>query len=58
MGLYKKKVLMWEGLSPEDIESVSVLKDSYVEEKFGEKGKDGVVVIETKLKWSGESSGG
>ena len=42
----------WEGeingISPETIESITVLKDQSAVEKYGEKGKNGVVIITTK----------
>lgn len=36
------------GLEPEDIESINVLKDKTATEKYGEKGKNGVIEITTK----------
>lgn len=36
-------------ISPEDIESVSVLKDKYATDKYGEAGKNGVIEIRLKL---------
>lgn len=35
-------------ISPQDIQSISILKDSKATDKYGEKGKNGVVVIITK----------
>ena len=35
-------------LKPDAIESISVLKDKSAIEKYGEKGKDGVIIIKTK----------
>lgn len=35
-------------LKPDEIESISVLKDEYATEVYGEEGHDGVVVIKTK----------
>lgn len=35
-------------IKPEDIETVEVLKDQKATEKYGEKGKNGVVIITTK----------
>lgn len=35
-------------VKPEDIEKIDVLKDSKAVEKYGEKGKNGVVIITTK----------
>ena len=35
-------------INPHDIESVDVLKDHYAVERYGEKGKNGVIVITTK----------
>jgi len=37
-------------LDPKDIESISVLKDNSATEAYGEKGKDGVIVITLKKK--------
>ena len=37
-----------EALNPADIESVEVLKDAASTSLFGEKGKDGVIIIKTK----------
>ena len=42
---YKGKL---EGISPESIESISVLKDAVAIAKYGEKGKNGVIEIKTK----------
>ncbi|MCJ7448942.1 MAG: TonB family protein [Bacteroidales bacterium] len=39
-----------EGIDPSIIASISVLKDSRATEKYGEKGKDGVIEITTKKK--------
>jgi TonB-dependent SusC/RagA subfamily outer membrane receptor len=35
-------------IHPDDIKSVTVLKDRSITEKYGEKGKNGVILIETK----------
>ena len=35
-------------IDPETIESVNVLKDTEQTEKYGEKGKEGVIIITTK----------
>lgn len=35
-------------LDPNDIESVNILKDRSAEEKYGEKGRNGVIIINTK----------
>ena len=43
----KKKMT---ALNPDDIESISVLKDEAAEKKYGAKGKNGVVEITTKKK--------
>jgi hypothetical protein len=40
-----------EKLDPETFESVVVLKDPKVIEKYGDKGKNGVIVAKTKSKW-------
>jgi len=37
-------------LKPDSIESVTVLKDKSAIEKYGDKGKDGVIIIKTKKK--------
>lgn len=38
------------GLKPEDVETITVLKDKGATEKYGEKGKNGVIEIELKKK--------
>lgn len=38
----------FKDLSPADIYSISVLKDKKATEKYGDKGKNGVIIIETK----------
>jgi TonB-dependent SusC/RagA subfamily outer membrane receptor len=35
-------------LNPKKIESVTVLKDKSATEKYGDKGKNGVIVVKTK----------
>jgi len=42
-----KKVKSVKNLNPNDIKSISVLKDGAAEKKYGEKGKNGVVEITT-----------
>jgi TonB-dependent SusC/RagA subfamily outer membrane receptor len=37
-----------KGISPESIESITVLKDQPAIEMYGEKGKNGVIIITTK----------
>ena len=37
-------------LDPQQIESITVLKDASATAKFGEKGKNGVILISTKKK--------
>ncbi|APY10165.1 hypothetical protein BWZ22_02460 [Seonamhaeicola sp. S2-3] len=37
-----------KGLNPEDIESINVLKDESAIKKYGDKGKNGVIIITTK----------
>ncbi len=37
-----------ESISPEEIESINVLKGENAIKKYGEKGKDGVIIINTK----------
>tara|TARA_Y100000815_G_scaffold275128_1_gene311699 strand:+ start:3662 stop:5779 length:2118 start_codon:yes stop_codon:yes gene_type:complete len=39
-----------DGIDPEDIESVSVLKNESATSLYGDKGKNGVIVIATKVK--------
>jgi TonB family protein len=39
---------VWSMINPREIESITVLKDQNAIAKYGEKGKDGVIVIETK----------
>jgi TonB-dependent SusC/RagA subfamily outer membrane receptor len=43
-----KEVSSLEGLNPDNIESISVFKDKTAVETYGEKGKNGVIVIKTK----------
>jgi TonB-dependent SusC/RagA subfamily outer membrane receptor len=43
-------------VKPEDIEKIEVLKDSKAVEKYGEKGKDGVVIITTTKKYKAKKS--
>ncbi len=43
-----KEVKNFKNVSPEDIKSISVLKDGAAEKQYGEKGKNGVVEIYTK----------
>jgi bla regulator protein blaR1 len=43
-----KEVKSIKNVSPEDIKSISILKDGTAEKKYGEKGKHGVVEIYTK----------
>ena len=37
-------------IDPNDIESIEVLKDAKATAKYGEKGKNGVILIQTKRK--------
>lgn len=39
-----------DAISPNDIEAISVLKDKSAIEAYGEKGKDGVIIITSKVK--------
>ena len=43
-----KEVPGIEGINPADIESISVLKDASAMSRYGEKGKNGVIIIATK----------
>ncbi len=43
-----KEVASIEHLDPESIESISVLKDKQAENLYGEKGKNGVILVTTK----------
>jgi TonB-dependent SusC/RagA subfamily outer membrane receptor len=43
-----KEVSSIENIKPEDIESISVLKDNSAIQLYGEKGKNGVILITTK----------
>ena len=54
-GLDSKKID--EVISPNDIESINVLKDKTATEKYGEKGKYGVIEIKTKMKTINETTG-
>jgi TonB-dependent SusC/RagA subfamily outer membrane receptor len=37
-----------EGIDPEDIQQIEVLKDKKATDKYGEEGKNGVIIITTK----------
>ena len=37
-----------ETMSPNDIEKIEVLKDATAKDKYGDKAKDGVILITTK----------
>jgi TonB-dependent SusC/RagA subfamily outer membrane receptor len=37
-------------MSPNDIEKIEVLKDATAKEKYGDKAKDGVIMVTTKKK--------
>ena len=43
-----KEVSGIDHVKPEDIESITVLKDTYAMSQFGEKGKNGIIMIITK----------
>lgn len=43
-----KESLFLDNIKPDDIESISVFKDQSAIEKYGEKGKNGVILITTK----------
>ncbi len=45
-----KNELYVKGISPDDIDHINVLKDKHAIDKYGEKGKNGVVEIVTKNK--------
>lgn len=47
-GVEKDKSFDLNSLNPNDIKSVTVLKDSAVVDRYGDKGKNGVIIIETK----------
>ena len=51
-GLDSKKID--EVISPNDIESIHVLKDKTATDKYGEKGRNGVIEIKTKTKVANE----
>ncbi len=44
----QKELSSFEDIKPEDIESISVLKDKSATSKYGEKGKNGVIIITLK----------
>jgi TonB-dependent SusC/RagA subfamily outer membrane receptor len=44
----EKELPGFENIKPEDIESISVLKDKSATSKYGEKGKNGVIIITLK----------
>lgn len=46
----KQKVTNLASLNPNDIASVEVLKDKSATTRYGEEGKDGVIIITTKIK--------
>lgn len=45
-----KEIASLDGISPADIESISVFKDKDATLRYGEKGKNGVILIELKKK--------
>jgi len=45
-----KEVKSINNLNPGSIKSITVLKDGTAEKKYGEKGKGGVIEIQTKKK--------
>lgn len=45
-----KEVKSLKNLNPNDIKSISILKDGTAEKKYGDKGKNGVIEIRTKKK--------
>jgi len=47
-GVEAKGIDPWDNINPNDIESVTVLKDPLAIAKYGDKGKDGVILITTK----------
>jgi TonB family protein len=44
-------------ISPDDIQSIDILKDAPAKEKYGDKGKNGVILITTKKKAQEEKKG-
>jgi TonB-dependent SusC/RagA subfamily outer membrane receptor len=57
----KEDITEWDGdinsISIESVESITVLKEQSSIEQYGEKGKNGVVVITTKFNQSGKADG-
>jgi len=43
-----KEVKSLEDIEPADIESIEVLKDAAAIEKYGEKGRNGVIIVKRK----------
>lgn len=52
-----KEIASLNGVKPDDIESISVLKSKSAVELYGEKGKDGVILITTKKGADAERKG-
>jgi hypothetical protein len=48
----KEFISSLNNINPKDIESVSVLKDEYAVSRYGEKGKNGVLIIKMKKNYS------
>ncbi len=46
-------VSSWEGIEPDNIESITVYKDKSSTALYGDRGKDGVILITTKLGFNG-----
>jgi TonB-linked SusC/RagA family outer membrane protein len=46
----------WEAINPNDIESISILKDASATAVYGVRGANGVIIITTKKGFSGETT--
>ena len=47
-----------KSIAPEDIESINIIRDGTAVEKYGEKGRRGVIEIKTKARQAADSYGG
>ncbi|MCD8174140.1 MAG: TonB-dependent receptor [Alistipes sp.] len=53
-GSYSGAYSGWESINPNDVESISILKDASSTAVYGVKGANGVIIITTKKGFSGE----
>lgn len=47
-----KKITEMNGINPQNVEWISVLKNNSAVAKYGEKGRNGVIIITSKKKWN------